>query len=375
MTCDETSSCTIRFEHRTLGQRVLFGDGTAACDVARAVQRLGAKRVMLVGGDDVANLVAAAIRDVDVAVAFGEVAAHVPIATAVRARELARREGVDVLVAVGGGSTIGLAKAIALTEDIPIVAVPTTYAGSEATNVWGITEGARKQTGVDDRVLPAEVVYDAALTYGLPRDLSVVSGLNAVAHCIDSLWAPNADPINAALATEGLTALAAGLRRVHRDLNDTAGREQCLFGTYLAAVAFASAGPGLHHKICHVLGGAYDLPHARTHAALLPHVLAFNASDAPQAAARVAGGLGAAGPDPQQAVAAFNEFHRRLDAPLALRDCGMREQDLPEALELILPLVPRGNPRPVNAETLGALLGSAWRGDEPAPQTPRKVGT
>jgi hypothetical protein len=160
------------------------------------------------------------------------------------------------------GSTTGLAKAVALTTRIPIVAVPTTYAGSEATNVWGLTENATKTTGVDDRVLPAAVVYDAELTLSLPVALSVASGLNALAHCVDSLWAPRADPINQALAAEGIRALADGLPRIAGDPSDLAGRETALYGAYLAAVSFASAGSGLHHKICHVLGGT-ALPDAR----------------------------------------------------------------------------------------------------------------
>ena len=126
----------------------------------------------------------------------------------------------------------------------------------------GADRGRGKTTGVDDRVLPTSIVYDADLTLTLPVDLSVASGLNALAHCVDSLWAPRADPINQALALEGARALADGLPVVVGHPRDTAGRDQALYGAYLAAVAFASAGSGLHHKICHVLGGAFNLPHA-----------------------------------------------------------------------------------------------------------------
>jgi maleylacetate reductase len=261
---------------------------------------------------------------------------------------------------VGGGSTTGLAKAIALTTGIPIIAVATTYAGSEATNVWGLTEAARKTTGVDARVLPVTVIYDAELTYSLPVELSVASGLNALAHCVDSLWAPRADPINQALAAEGIRALAAGLPLVAQNPTDAAGREQSLYGAYLAAVAFASAGSGMHHKICHVLGGTYNLPHAQTHATVLPYVLAFNAPFAPEADARIAGAFGSA-----SGLEGLNELRRVLNAPQALKDYGFTEADIPEAVSIALPFIPADNPRPVTTENLTELLHAAWAGSTP----------
>jgi maleylacetate reductase len=277
---------------------------------------------------------------------------------AARARAVAARDDVDALVCVGGGSTTGLAKAVALTTGLPIVAVPTTYAGSEATTVWGLTEGGRKTTGVDDRVLPRTVVYDAALTATMPVALSVASGLNAVAHCVDSMWAPRADPVNAALAVEGVRALNAGLRRVVTDPTGLAGREQALYGAYLAAVAFASAGSGLHHKICHVLGGMFGLPHAQTHAVVLPHVLAFNGSSAPAAARRLADAFGA-----PSAGAGLATLMSTVDAPVSLREHGMPEDGIPAAVEAVLAAVPAGNPTPVTAENLTALLQAAWAGN------------
>ena len=195
---------------------------------------------------------------------------HVPVEVAERARAVARDHDADVVVCVGGGSTTGLAKAVALTTGLPIIAVPTTYAGSEATDVWGLTEAGRKTTGVDRRVLPGRSSTTRALMLGLPVATSVASGLNAVAHCVDSMWAPRTDPIDQALALEGIRAVAAGLPRVVTDPSGLGGREQTLYGAYLSAVAFASAGSGLHHKICHVLGGMFNLPHAETHAVVLP---------------------------------------------------------------------------------------------------------
>src|SRR5699024_1106879 len=159
--------------------------------------------------------------------------------------------------------------------------------GSEATNMWGITEHDRKTTGIDDRVLPETIIYDVALMLNLPVELSVASGLNGLAHCIDSLWAPKADPINAALASEGIRALHRGLPQLVADPQHLAGREHALYGAYLSAVAFASAGSGLHHKLCHVLGRTANLPHAQTHPTVLPSVLPSTHHAPPETARRI----------------------------------------------------------------------------------------
>ncbi|GAA3884486.1 maleylacetate reductase [Leifsonia kafniensis] len=348
------------FDHETLGQRVLFGTGLAQQNLTAEVARLGAQTVMVIAAAYEGEIAATVTAGITAAVRYDDVVQHVPIEKAELARKVALDTGVDLLVCVGGGSTTGLAKAIAMTTGIPIVAVPTTYAGSEATNVWGLTEGARKTTGVDNRVLPRTVIYDAALTYSLPAGLSVASGLNALAHCIDSMWAPRTDPINQALAAEGIRALASGLRGVNADGQDAAGREQTLYGAYLAAVAFASAGSGMHHKICHVLGGTYNLPHAQTHATVLSYVTAFNAPFAPEAATRIAQAF-----DSTDAVTGLNALRTDLDAPKALRDYGFEEADIPEAASIILPLIPASNPRPVTDAAIQKLLRAAWAGDTP----------
>ncbi|MCG2622986.1 maleylacetate reductase [Arthrobacter sp. I2-34] len=348
------------FEHVTLGQRVLFGSGKAAEHLAAEVSRLGAQRVMVIASEFERPMAGQVAAGIDPVLWQTDVVMHVPVETAEKARAAAAGHNVDLLVCVGGGSTTGLAKAVALTSGIPIVAVPTTYAGSEATNVWGLTEAARKTTGVDDRVLPATVIYDAELTLSLPVDLSVASGLNGMAHCIDSLWAPRADPINAALAAEGIRALSQGLPAVKADPAGLDGREQALYGCYLAAVAFASAGSGIHHKICHVLGGTFNLPHAQTHATVLPYVLAFNAPAAPQAAARIAAAFGAA-----DALEGLQHLRQVLDAPRALADYGFTAEDIPEAVRIALDAIPASNPRPVTAENLTALLTAALTGEDP----------
>ncbi len=351
---------SMRFVHESQPQRVCFGTGEAAATVARELERLGASKVMVIAAEPESELAGRITGDVPVALRYHEVVMHVPAGVADRAREAAAQHGADALLSVGGGSTTGLAKAIALTSGLPIVAVPTTYAGSEATNVWGLTEGARKTTGTDARVLPRVIVYDAALTVSLPVPMSVASGLNALAHCIDSMWAPNADPIDRALASEGIRALRAGLPAVAADPAGLDGREQALYAAYLSAVAFASAGSGLHHKICHVLGGAYNLPHAQTHAVVLPYVLAFNGAAMPEAERRIADALGAG-----RANDGLEELRRELSAPRALRDYGFTESDIPAAADATLPAVPP-NPRPVTAGDLRRLLRAAWAGADPA---------
>jgi maleylacetate reductase len=346
------------FEHHTLGQRVLFGSGKAAHHLTAEVHRLNANRVMVIASEFEAPIAAEVTSGIAPALNYDDVAPHVPIEKAEKARVAAAEHRIDLLVCVGGGSTTGLAKAIALTTGIPIVAVPTTYAGSEATNVWGLTEAARKTTGVDDKVLPNTVIYDAALTLSLPVELSVASGLNGLAHCIDSLWAPRKDPINAALASEGIRALNQGLPAVADDPLDLHGREQALYGAYLSAVAFASAGSGMHHKICHVLGGTWNMPHAQTHAVILPYVLAFNAAAAPDAGNRIANAFGTEDP-----VEGLDRLRQRLDAPQALKDYGFAMENIPQAVELILPVIPASNPRPPTADNLTALLTAATSGD------------
>ena len=251
---------SLTFDHETLGQRVLFGTGAAAANLAAEVARLGAQRVMVIASDFETEMARTVAADIEVALRHHDVVMHVPIEVAEKARAAAAEHGIDLLVCVGGGSTTGLAKAIAMTSRLPIIAVPTTYAGSEATNVWGLTESIPENHRRGRRRPARHGHLRRALTLSLPVEMSVASGLNGMAHCIDSMWGPRADPINAALGAEGIRALSQGLPLITADPSGTEGREQALYGAYLSAVAFASAGSGLHHKICHVLGGTFNLP-------------------------------------------------------------------------------------------------------------------
>lgn len=352
---------TMDFDHTTLGQRVIFAAGAAADKVAAEVDRLHAERVMVIVSDSAVEKAANFDEYFTVALWHREVVMHVPAEVADRAVVAARDNDIDLVVTVGGGSATGLGKAVALKTGVPIIAVPTTFSGSEATNVWGRTENASKKTGVDDAVLPTTVVYDAALVRDLPGDLAVASGLNALAHCIDSLWGPRVDPINQALAVEGIRALNEGLPSVRADSANLEGLARTLYGAYLAAVAFASAGSGMHHKIAHVLGGTYNLPHAQTHATILPYVLAFNAPAARDAEQRMATAFGA-----PTALDGLQTLRAAVGAPTALSELGFTADDVAEAAELSLPAIPANNPREVTVEGLTGLLTAALNGSDPA---------
>jgi maleylacetate reductase len=340
--------------------RVVFGAGAARTALADEVARLGVSRLLLIaagGGETVARDLAAPLAG-RIAGTFTGVRPHVPVEVADAARKQAAAIGADAVLSVGGGSATGTAKAVALTTGLPVIAVPTTYAGSEVTPVWGLSDGERKTTGVDMRVLPRLVIYDPELTVSLPGPLSAASGLNAVAHCVDGFWAPGRNPVSALAATEAIRVLAAALPAVARDGTDLGARSDLLYGAYLAGSAFAVTGSGLHHKICHVLGGRYGLPHAQTHAIMLPYVLAFNAPGAPDAASRIGQALGSEHP-----AAALQALAAQLGLPRGLREIGLAEDQLVEAARLIEPVVPADNPVPAGAAALEVLLRHAWAGD------------
>lgn len=350
----------MRFTHVTLAQRVLFGSGKAAVNLAAETARVGAQRIMVITSGSHVALARAVTSRINVHQWHEGTPMHVPIGVADRVSATVKEKDIELLISIGGGSATGLAKAAARATSIPIVSVPTTYAGSEATNVWGLTDRGLKTTGIDDRVLPVAVIYDAQLTTSLPVDISIASGLNAIAHSIDSFWAPGTNPINQTLAEEGIRALSIGLPLLTRDPNDLAGREYALYGAYLSAVAFASAGSGMHHKICHVLGGSFDLPHAQTHAIMLPYVLAFNTRAAPEAQSRIAAALGAA-----TALRGVQRLRDHLEAPRTLGDYGFTAARIPRAVKLSLTAIPAGNPQEVTPEGLTALFHAALTGAAP----------
>jgi alcohol dehydrogenase class IV len=349
------------FVYDALPGRVVFGNG-AFDRVPDELERLGAARVLLIAdrsGLTWADRLAGALGGGLVA-RIDDVRVHVPLERAEEARATARASDADVIVTIGGGSATGLGKAVVLERPLPILAVPTTYAGSEMTPIWGITEGARKQVGRDARVQPRTVVYDPVLTLTLPASVAGPSGMNALAHCAEALYAAGASPIASLMAEAGIRALSTGLPRVVAAPDDLDARGDVLAGAYLAAAAFASAGSGIHHKICHVLGGAYDLPHAEMHTVILPHALALVAPSEPEAMARIGSALG----DPDVPSAVF-DLAVTLGAPTSLRAIGLPPDRLDEAAGLIVDAIP-GAPKPVDIPAIRALLADAFEGRRPS---------
>jgi maleylacetate reductase len=349
------------FIYDALPGRVVFAAGSSRSQLAAEVDRLDVHRLLLIATVQerpLAEELSAVLGDRVVGV-FDEVRPHVPNEVAERARAVAAETGADALLSIGGGSTTGTAKIIALQTGLPIVAVPTTYAGSEMTPVWGMTTAARKETGNDRRVLPKVVVYDPELTVSLPAFITGPSAINAMAHCVEAFYAPGANPITSLVAEEGIRAIARGVPTAVEQPEDMRGRSYTLYGAYLAGAAFAVAGSAIHHKICHVLGGAYDLPHADLHTVVLPYATAFNAEALPEVSERVARAMGAEGSD---AAAAIQALALRIGAPTALRDIGMKEEDLDEATGLVLEKVPADNPRPADEHNIRQLLEDAFAG-------------
>jgi len=347
--------------YEALPGRVVFGVG-ALDRLGEELARLGARRVLLVASKRVADDLAERLGDRHAATC-SEIVQHVPVEVAERATALAREVAADALVAVGGGSAVGLAKAVALDLAIPIVAAPTTYAGSELTTIYGLSQDGRKRTGRDSRVLPKVVLYDPALTRSLPPQVAGPSGMNALAHGVEAFYGPGANPISTALAVEGIRDLAAGLPQAVERPEDLEGRTQTLRGAWLAGAALAVAGTGIHHQICHVLGGAFGLDHGGMNAALLPHTVRFVTPAVPAAMAQVTAALGAA-----DAAAGCSDLARRIGAPTSLAALGLAGTDLDRAAELCAGQL-TGRPRSAGVGELRALLGAAHAGLPPGEAT------
>ena len=340
--------------------RVLFGAGRIEA-LAEEVDRLGAKRAIVLstpGQRAQAENVVRRLGSTAIGI-FDQAVMHVPIETARAAQAEAKRLNADCCVAIGGGSTTGLAKAIALESGLPIVAIPTTFAGSEMTPIWGLTEDGIKTTGRDARVLPKTVIYDPELTLTLPPAAAGTSGINAMAHSVEALYAENANPVASLMAEESLRALAASLPKIIAQPDDLAARSEALYGAWLAGLVLGTVGVALHHKLCHTLGGSFAMPHAEIHTLILPHAAAYNAAAAPDAMARVARALGV-----QNAPAGLFDLAVSVGAEMALSKFGMTEADLDRATELAL-TNPYYNPRPIEKGAIRALLNHAYYGRRP----------
>ncbi len=348
------------FIYDQAASRVVFGTGTLE-RLAAEVKRLGVGRAIVLSTPEQRSSAEDAARrlgDLSAGV-FAEAVMHVPVETARRARETAARLNAGCCVAIGGGSTIGLGKAIALESGLPIVALPTTYAGSEMTPIWGLTEGGVKKTGRDRKVLPKTVIYDPELTLTLPPRIAGPSGMNAIAHCVEGLYAHDGNPIISLFAAEGIRALARSLPVVVREPGDIAARSDALYGAWLAGTVLGAVSIGIHHKLCHTLGGTFNLPHAEVHTVVLPHAIAFNREAAPEAMRIVADALGV-----EDAAQGIYDLAASVGAPLALKDIGMPEDGLERAADLAT-RNPYPNPRPVEYAGVLDLLRKAYAGVRP----------
>jgi maleylacetate reductase len=353
---------TMAFVHDALPGRVRFGVGALA-HVGDEVELLGCRRVLLVSRRGAVDAVAAAVQDVlgDRCVGwFDDIRVHVPHDLAAAAADLARATDADAVVCVGGGAAVGTAKMVAVEVDLPIIAVPTTYAGSEMTPIWGTTSGQRKRTGRDRRVLPRTVIYDARLTLSLPPHISGPSGMNALAHAIEALYAPGTTPVVRLFARDAIRALVDGLPRVVADGTDVGARDTTLYGAYLAGASLGAGGASVHHRIAHLLGGMWDLPHALLHAVLLPHSVAFVAPAVGPALQPVADALGVT-----DVAHGLFELLIALGIDPTLTSAGMPSAAYERAVDVVVEAQPP-SPRPIEREPVARLLRGAFDGRPPA---------
>ncbi|RZT86622.1 maleylacetate reductase [Pseudonocardia sediminis] len=353
-----------RFEYQGRPGRVVFGAGRRA-ELGAEAERLGLRRVLVVttpGRADLAAETAATLGD-RLAGLHPHAVMHVPSDVAAHAVATARELGADGCVAVGGGSAVGLGKIVARDTGIPLLAVPTTYSGSEATPIWGMTTDGVKRTGHDPRVLPVTVVYDPELTLSMPVRLTAESGLNALAHAAETLYAPDVSPVTSLVAAGAARSLVTGLPKVLADPASVDARAEVMQGAWLAGWCLASATMSLHHKLCHTLGGTFDLPHAPTHANVLAHVLAFNLPAAPAADAALREALGT-----DDVPARVHALVAELGAARSLADLGLPADGVERVVELAT-ADPYANPRPVTPEGVRAILAAAFTGASPVPHS------
>lgn len=354
------------FVYNALPAKVVFGFGTLD-RVPDEVRALGCKRVLVLSTPeqrDSAQDLAERIGGL-AAGTFSEAAMHTPVEVTERALKRVQEISADCTLALGGGSTTGLGKAIALRTDLPQIVVPTTYAGSEATPILGETKDGKKTTQRTLKVLPELIIYDVELTLTLPPGLSATSGLNAIAHAVEALYAQDANPVTSTFAEQGIATLARSLPNILRNPNNRDARADALFGAWVCGICLGTVGMAMHHKLCHTLGGSFDLPHAETHTVVLPHAVAYNQLAAPEAMKRIALALGV-----ENAAEGLFDLAQSLGAPTSLKELGMPEKGLDRAAELATS-APYWNPRPIDREGLRVLLDNAYYGRRPNPIRPK----
>jgi maleylacetate reductase len=345
----------MNFIYTGLPTRVVFGRGKIA-EVTSEAKRLGLKRPLIITTSQQAAS-GELLRAQTNGVAFAGAAMHTPVNVTEKAMAVMTAEGCDGTIALGGGSSTGLGKAIALRTDLPQLAIPTSYAGSEMTNILGETAEGAKTTKRDARIQPEVVIYDPDLLDTLPDRFAAMSGMNAIAHAVEALYAVDGNPVVSLMAEEGIRALAAALPKGKN------GHDEALYGAWLCGAVLGSVSMALHHKLCHVLGGTFDLPHAETHTVMLPHATAYNATCSEEAMARVARALGT-----KAAPQGLYDLAKKLGAPLALKDIGMPEEGLESAADIAV-ANPYPNPRKLERDAIRTLLDDAYHGRSPVKRT------
>ncbi|MGY6254684.1 maleylacetate reductase [Paraburkholderia caledonica] len=354
----------VRFDYHALPSRVLFGAGRRR-ETPEVARQLGCARPLIVSTPEQKDLAGAiaSLFSGSSAHIFPDAAMHTPWDVTSRALAVVQESGIDSLIAVGGGSAIGLAKALALRTGLPQIALPTTYAGSEVTPIIGETQDGQKRTRRTLDVLPEVVIYDVDLTLTLPARLSATSGLNAIAHAVEALYSVDANPVTSIQAEQGIAALAAALPEILANPAGRDARSRAQYGAWLCGTCLGSVGMALHHKVCHVLGGTFDLPHADTHAVMLAHVVAYQAGAVPHAMRRIARAL-----DADNAWTGLHALAATLHVPRSLAEIGMPHEDLGRAAKLVLQET-YANPRTPDYESIRAMLERAWRGAAPQPDS------
>ena len=348
------------FTFENLPCRVVFGSGTLGAAKAE-IERLGGKRALVLTTpqqEDQGIKLGAALGPLFAGI-FPGATMHTPVEVTERALAAMKACEADCVVSLGGGSTTGLGKALALRTGVNQLCIPTTYAGSEMTPILGETKDGLKTTVSDTAVLPETVIYDVELTLTLPVGLAATSGINAIAHAVEALYARDSNPVTSLMAEEGIRALARALPGIAAKSDGRDARTEALYGAWLCGVCLGTVGMALHHKLCHTLGGTFDLPHAETHTIVLPHALAYNAPAVPDAMKRIARAIGT-----EDAAQGLYDLARRLNAKLALRDIGMPESGIDKAADFAVTNA-YWNPRPLNRNAIRDMIARAWAGEPP----------
>ena len=349
---------TGRFTYHSDPVRIVFGAGAIAALPAEADFHNMSRLMVLCSPSraEIARRVTAPIADR--CITFCDASApNMPREVFERIVDDIKQQKLDGFVVIGGGSPIGLAKAAAATTKIPYIAVVTTYSGSEMAARWRIGIADDRISGDGPAALPATAIYDPELTLDLPPRFSAASGMNAMAHAVESLYGIDTNPIVQAMAEEAIKRLGTSLPRLVQNPRDLDARTEVLYGAWLAANFRAEV--GLEHAIAQRVRQWFNLDHAHTHAVATPYAIGFNAAAAPEAMARIKRALGVS-----DAARGLYDLNVRLGLPTGLKGLGLREEDIGKAVDIVA-AVKISHPRPVSKADLAEIIRQAFFGEPP----------